>query len=51
MNFDVFNYYEDYVYRVGRTGRAGRKGQVIIFIFEEEVRYVFDFVKVLEFLE
>lgn len=51
VNYDVFNYYEDYVYCVGCIGCVGCKGCLVIFIFLEEERYVLDFVKVLEFLE
>lgn len=51
VNFDVLNYYEEYVYCVGRMGRVGRKGCVVMFVLEDDVRYVLDLVKVLEWFE
>lgn len=35
VNYSCFNYYEDYVYRVGWIGRVGNKGYVYIFIIED----------------
>ncbi|MBN2087365.1 DEAD/DEAH box helicase [Candidatus Peregrinibacteria bacterium] len=36
LNFDVPEYAEDYVHRIGRTGRAGKKGRAITFIMPSQ---------------
>ncbi|PIZ72958.1 hypothetical protein COY07_02585 [Candidatus Peregrinibacteria bacterium CG_4_10_14_0_2_um_filter_43_11] len=36
INYDVPEYAEDYVHRIGRTGRAGKKGRAITFIMPSQ---------------
>ncbi len=36
INYDVPEYAEDYVHRIGRTGRAGKKGHAITFIMPSQ---------------
>lgn len=36
LNYDVPEYAEDYVHRIGRTGRAGKKGLAITFIMPSQ---------------
>ena len=38
INYDIPQFCDDYVHRVGRTGRMGRKGESITFITPEEGR-------------
>jgi ATP-dependent RNA helicase RhlE len=40
INFDVPQYAEDYVHRIGRTGRAGASGDAITFVCSEEQQYL-----------
>jgi ATP-dependent RNA helicase RhlE len=40
INFDVPQYAEDYIHRIGRTGRAGATGDAITFVSNEERQYV-----------
>ncbi|MCV9387643.1 DEAD/DEAH box helicase [Reichenbachiella ulvae] len=37
INYDVPNYPENYMHRIGRTGRATEQGQVTLFFTEKEV--------------
>jgi len=36
INYDIPEYAEDYVHRIGRTGRAGMKGHAITFIMPDQ---------------
>ena len=36
VNYDVPEYAEDYIHRIGRTGRAGKKGRAITFIMPSQ---------------
>ncbi len=36
INYDVPEYAEDYVHRIGRTGRAGREGRAVTFIMPSQ---------------
>ncbi len=36
INYDLPQFNEDYIHRIGRTGRAGRKGSALTFVFPEE---------------
>ena len=40
INYDVPEYAEDYVHRIGRTGRAGREGISYTFCSEKERRFL-----------
>jgi ATP-dependent RNA helicase RhlE len=40
VNYDVPQYAEDYVHRIGRTGRAGASGDAITFVSSEEQQYL-----------
>lgn len=48
INFNMPQYIEDYVHRIGRTGRAGVKGKAISFVTEEDVLIARDLVTILE---
>jgi len=36
INYDVPEYAEDYVHRIGRTGRAGKEGHAVTFIMPSQ---------------
>ncbi len=40
INFDVPQYAEDYIHRVGRTGRAGASGDAITLVGQDEQQYL-----------
>jgi superfamily II DNA/RNA helicase len=40
VNFDVPQYAEDYIHRIGRTGRAGATGDAITFVSYDEHQYL-----------
>ncbi len=40
VNFDIPQYPEDYIHRIGRTGRAGASGDAITFVGSEEQQYL-----------
>jgi len=40
VNFDVPNYAEDYIHRIGRTGRAEATGVAITFVSFDELQYL-----------
>lgn len=40
INFDVPNFYEDYIHRIGRTGRAFQEGKAITFVTRAEEYHV-----------
>jgi ATP-dependent RNA helicase RhlE len=40
INYDIPQYAEDYIHRIGRTGRAGAKGDAITFVGPEEQQYL-----------
>jgi len=40
INYDIPQYPEDYIHRIGRTGRAGATGDAITFVAREEVQYL-----------
>jgi ATP-dependent RNA helicase RhlE len=40
INYDVPQYPEDYIHRIGRTGRAGASGDAITFVSREEQQYL-----------
>jgi ATP-dependent RNA helicase RhlE len=40
INFDVPNYAEDYIHRIGRTGRAEASGVAITFVSFDEAEYL-----------
>jgi ATP-dependent RNA helicase RhlE len=40
INFDVPQYAEDYIHRIGRTGRAGASGDAITFVSRDENQYL-----------
>lgn len=40
INFDVPQYAEDYIHRIGRTGRAGASGDAITFVSRDEQQYL-----------
>jgi ATP-dependent RNA helicase RhlE len=40
VNYDVPQYAEDYIHRIGRTGRAGSAGDAITFVSPEERQYL-----------
>lgn len=40
INFDVPQYAEDYIHRIGRTGRAGASGDAITFVSHDEQQYL-----------
>jgi len=48
VNYTCPNHMEDYIHRIGRTGRAGSKGTAITLITEDESKYAWELIKVLE---
>jgi ATP-dependent RNA helicase RhlE len=40
INFDVPQFAEDYIHRIGRTGRAGASGDAITFVSHDERQYL-----------
>jgi ATP-dependent RNA helicase RhlE len=40
INYDIPQYPEDYIHRIGRTGRAGATGDAITFVAREEQQYL-----------
>jgi ATP-dependent RNA helicase RhlE len=40
INYDVPQYPEDYIHRIGRTGRAGATGDAVTFVSVEESQYL-----------
>jgi ATP-dependent RNA helicase RhlE len=40
INYDIPQYPEDYIHRIGRTGRAGASGDAITFVSREEQQYL-----------
>ena len=40
INYDVPQYAEDYIHRIGRTGRAGASGDAITFIARDDQRHL-----------
>ena len=40
VNYDIPQYPEDYIHRIGRTGRAGATGDAITFVAREELQYL-----------
>jgi ATP-dependent RNA helicase RhlE len=40
INFDVPQYPEDYIHRIGRTGRAGATGSALTFVGNDEQEYL-----------
>jgi len=40
INYDVPQYAEDYIHRIGRTGRAGAAGHAVTFVSSDEKQYV-----------
>jgi ATP-dependent RNA helicase RhlE len=40
INYDIPQYPEDYIHRIGRTGRAGASGDAITFVSREEIQYL-----------
>ncbi len=40
VNYDIPQYPEDYIHRIGRTGRAGASGDAITFVAREEAQYL-----------
>jgi len=40
INFDIPQYAEDYIHRIGRTGRAGAKGDAITLVGPDEMEYL-----------
>lgn len=48
VNFDFPTGVEDYVHRIGRTGRAGATGVSYTFFTDQDSKYSFELVKVLE---
>jgi ATP-dependent RNA helicase RhlE len=40
INYDIPQYPEDYIHRIGRTGRAGASGDAITFVSREELQYL-----------
>jgi ATP-dependent RNA helicase RhlE len=40
INYDIPQYPEDYIHRIGRTGRAGASGDAITFVAREEAQYL-----------
>ncbi len=40
INYDIPQYPEDYIHRIGRTGRAGASGDAITFVAREELQYL-----------
>jgi ATP-dependent RNA helicase RhlE len=40
INFDIPQYAEDYIHRVGRTGRAGATGDAITFVSHDDEQYL-----------
>jgi ATP-dependent RNA helicase RhlE len=40
INFDVPQFAEDYIHRIGRTGRAGASGNAITFVGQDEEQYL-----------
>lgn len=48
INYDFPTGIEDYVHRIGRTGRAGATGISYTFFGDQDAKYAFDLVKVLE---
>ncbi len=40
INYDVPQYPEDYIHRIGRTGRAGAFGDAITFVSRDELQYL-----------
>jgi ATP-dependent RNA helicase RhlE len=40
INFDIPQYAEDYIHRIGRTGRAGSSGDAITFVAREDQQYL-----------
>ena len=40
INFDIPQYAEDYIHRIGRTGRAGANGDAITFVSRDDGQYL-----------
>jgi len=40
VNYDIPQYPEDYIHRIGRTGRAGATGDAVTFVAREELQYL-----------
>ncbi len=40
INFDIPQYAEDYIHRIGRTGRAGATGDAITFVTREDFQHL-----------
>ena len=40
INYDIPQYAEDYIHRIGRTGRAGATGDAITFVCRDEQQYL-----------
>jgi ATP-dependent RNA helicase RhlE len=40
INYDVPQYAEDYIHRIGRTGRAGASGDSVTFVSADERQYL-----------
>ena len=40
VNYDIPQYAEDYIHRIGRTGRAGARGDAITFVGPDEQQYL-----------
>ena len=40
INYDIPQYPEDYIHRIGRTGRAGASGDAITFVAREDSQYL-----------
>ena len=40
INFDIPQYAEDYIHRIGRTGRAGATGDAITFVAHDDQQYL-----------
>lgn len=40
INFDIPQYAEDYIHRIGRTGRAGAAGDAITFVSRDEMQFL-----------
>ena len=47
VNFELPNFSEDYVHRIGRTGRAGANGQAISLVSADETSYLKDIEKLI----
>ncbi|MEI8321121.1 MAG: DEAD/DEAH box helicase [Alphaproteobacteria bacterium] len=48
INYDIPNYSEDYVHRIGRTGRAGQKGKAFTLVTDKDQEFLDKIVRLIK---